>query len=125
MASKIKPEAQARLAMMEDFIVSQVARMRRYLEEDRHHHRLTSAKYVLDFIIEPIKAWIPGMRHRIGYDEAAEALERIEAAHRDGLQILALSRRRPAEQARRAAIRAAEREFMVRADLNFAPFGPF
>lgn len=51
MASKIKAEARARLSMMENLMMTQLALLQDCLEEDSPHYRITSAKYVLDFYI--------------------------------------------------------------------------
>lgn len=51
MASKVKSEAQGRLAMMEDHVTSQLAKLERYLAEDQPHYRISSAKYILDFLL--------------------------------------------------------------------------
>lgn len=113
MASKTKTEARARLEMMEELLTTQLGKLQDFLEKDLSHYRLTSAKYVLDLFLPVVETWVAGMRHRVGYDEADAAMDRLNTYHQDGLRVLNLSRRRPSERARRAAIRAEERAFMV------------
>ena len=103
MSSKLKPEAQARLAMYLKILGVQIQDMRLAAADGSPHDRITSYKYVLDSVLGTAFEWLGRMRNRVGYEEADEGWHRLEAIQTEGRRLLVDSRKRPVERRLRAA----------------------